>query len=115
LSSLEEVRRLIFAKEFRAAAALAEQDLMGEPKSQAPYQPLGDLFIEFAGHESYADYRRELDLDRAVVRIDYRVGRIEFSREVFISAADQVLVARFVASEPGALSSVFRLASAQRG
>src|SRR5690606_19614433 len=37
------------------------------------------------------------------------------SREVFISAADQVLVARFVASEPGALSSVFRLASAQRG
>ena len=112
--ALPEVRRLVFSGEYRAAAALAEEKLMGSPKGQASYQPLGSLFVSFPGHSSPAEYRRELDLDRALATVRYLVDGTEFTREVFVSAPDQVLVARFRASRPGALGCTLRLYSEQR-
>jgi alpha-L-fucosidase 2 len=47
---------------------------------------------------------RELDLDRAVVRISYRVGTTTFTREIFASHPDQVLVIRLTSSRPGGLT-----------
>jgi alpha-L-fucosidase 2 len=113
LEALPRVRALLFAGEYRAATELAEEKMMGRPKWQAAYQPLGDLFLEFPGHESFQDYRRELDLDTATATTEYTVSGTRFRREVWISAADQVLVARFTASRPGALRCVLRLASQQ--
>ncbi|MFZ5893542.1 MAG: glycoside hydrolase family 95 protein [Myxococcota bacterium] len=115
LAALPEVRRLIFAGEYRAASELAEQALMGVPKFQPPYQPLGDLFVDFAGHEGFSQYRRELDLDSAIQTTTYRVGGVEYRRELFVSAPDEVLVARFTSSQPQALTARLRLASEQRG
>jgi len=48
------------------------------------------------GHEQPTDYRRELDLDRAVVA-SLRVGGATFTREVFSSAPDQAIVVRLAA------------------
>jgi alpha-L-fucosidase 2 len=112
--SLAQVRRLIFAGEYRAAAALAEEKLMASPKEQVAYQPLGDLFIEFPGHGVVTDYRRELDLDRAMVTVQYAVAGTRFTREVFISALDKVLVARFRATRAHALDCRLRVESEQR-
>ena len=53
------------------------------------------------GHDQPTDYRRELDLDRAVVRVRYRVGGTTFTREVFSSAPDQAIVVRLTADGPG--------------
>src|SRR5437868_8794469 len=50
LSALPEVRRLIFAGDYARAGTLAEQKLMGRPKEQASYQPLGDLYLECSEH-----------------------------------------------------------------
>ena len=63
---------------------------MGRPRHLQAYQPLGDLRLVMEGHEHPTDYRRELDLDRAVVRVRYRIGDTTFTREVFSSAPDQV-------------------------
>ena len=108
------MRRLVFSGEYRAAAALAEEKLMASPKRQASYQPLGRLWLSFPGHLGPAQYRRELDLDRALVTVRYLVDGIEFTREIFVSAPDQVLVARFRASRRGALGCTLRLDSEQR-
>jgi alpha-L-fucosidase 2 len=114
LGALPEVRRLIFAGDFRAAAALAEAKMIGTPKRQSSYQPLGDIFLEFPGHDRPSDYRRELDLDQAIARVRYVVGRVEYTREVFVSAVDQVLVARLRASRAGAIDCLLELESQQR-
>jgi alpha-L-fucosidase 2 len=114
LAALPEVRRLIGAGRYAAAAALAEAKLLGVPKLQPAYQPLGDLLLEFPGHDLYREYHRELDLDRALVTVQYVVGDTTFTREVFTSAADQVLVARFRSSRPTGLSCSLRLRSEQR-
>jgi alpha-L-fucosidase 2 len=113
LKYLPQVRQLIRDGRYKDAQDLAEQKLMGRPKNLQAYQPLGDLRIEMGGHERPADYRRELDLDRAVVRVTYRVGDTTFTREVFSSAPDQVIVVRLTADRPGAIAAVVRLDSKQ--
>lgn len=74
---------------------------MGNPRRPRPYQTLGDLVLDFAGHDQAADYARELDLDSAVARVAYQAGGVRFTREAFASAPDQVLVVRVEADRPG--------------
>ena len=83
--------------------------MMGVPYEQMKYQSLGELSLRFPGQDSITDYRRELDLDRAIVTVQYRVGNVWFTREAFVSAVDQALVIRFTASQPGALTFAIEL------
>lgn len=73
--------------------------------------PLGDLRIDSLGVESVEDYRRELDLERGVARVEYRVGKAHFTREAFASATDGVLVVRIACDEPGRVAFDARLDS----
>ncbi len=104
LEYLPQVRQLIRDGRYKEAQDLAEQKLMGRPKSLQAYQPLGDLRLVMDGHDQPTDYRRELDLDRAVVRVSYRIGGAAFTREVFSSAPDQAIVVHLAADPPARLS-----------
>lgn len=102
--ALPEIQRLLFAGKTDHAHDLFGRTMMGVPYEQMKYQPLGDLWLHFPGHENATDYVRELDLDAAVVRVYYTVDGVRFTREVFSSAVDQVLVVRISADRPGAVS-----------
>lgn len=114
LPHLAEVRQLIFDGNFAEAEALANRFSMARPLQQMSYQPAGDLWLDFA-HDGAEDYRRELDLDRAVATVSYVAGGVRFLREAFISPVDQILVLCVTASTPGALSATIRLTSEQPG
>ncbi len=102
---LPEIRRLIFAGEIRKAEKLALLALAGIPESQRPYQPLGDLWLHFDGHDGKIEnYRRELDLNTAIVRVSYTCNNVSFCRELFASAPNNVLVIRLSADRPGQIS-----------
>ncbi|MBI9021035.1 MAG: glycoside hydrolase family 95 protein [Verrucomicrobia bacterium] len=77
----------------------------------AVYQPLGDLYLEFDHAGEPAHYRRELDLEQAVCRVEYQVDGVQFSREVFASHADQLIVMRLSADRKSALNFSIRLES----
>src|SRR6516164_8186783 len=79
--NLAEVRRLLFAGKPKEAEDLAERTIISVPKRLPPYQPLGDLQLQFEGQDEWQDYRRELDLDTAIVRVTYRIGDAHFMRE----------------------------------
>lgn len=113
LKALPEVRRLLFEGKVRAVEALEDEKMMGIPNRQPPYQPLGDLNIEFTGHDNATGYRRELNLATGVARVTYRVGDATFTREVFSSAPDQVVVVRISCDEPGQVSFRATLARSQ--
>jgi alpha-L-fucosidase 2 len=100
---LAQVRKLIDEGRYREAQDLADQKMMGRPRHLQAYQPLGDLRIAFEGHERPTAYERELDLDRAVVRVRYRVGTATVTREVFSSAPDRAIVVRIAADGPARL------------
>jgi len=102
--NLAEVRRLLFAGKPKEAEELAERTIISVPKRLPPYQPLGDLQLQFEGQDQWQDYRRELDLDTAIVRVTYRIGNAHFMREIFSSAADQLIVVRLTCDKPGRIS-----------
>jgi len=104
LKALPEVRRLLFEGKPREAEALEDKALLGIPNRQPPYQPLGDLTIEFTGEDNAVDYRRELNLATGIVRVTYRIGDASCTRDVFSSAPDQVLVVHMTCDKPGLLS-----------
>ena len=98
----------------REAEELAMRDFMSVPLRQLAYQPCGDLWLEFPGHENPSDYRRALDLDTALSTTEYRVGDTRFRREVFASYPDRAIVLRVTADKPGALNGSLRLSSPHR-
>lgn len=104
--NLPRLRELLFTGKFAEAEALAKQHLTTEPRPDyGSFQPLGDLRIEFAHDVAHVrDYRRELDLDRAVARTAFKRGSITHTREVFASAPARALVLRFTASRPGSIT-----------
>ena len=112
-AALPEIRRLLFAGDIPAAHDLFGRTMMGKPYEQMKYQSLGDLWLFFPGHERVTDYRRELDLDSAIVRVTYSVGGTRFLREVFSSAVDQVIVVRITADKPAAISFTTELRGAR--
>ena len=50
------------------------------------------------------DYSRTLDLGSALAKVVYKENGVVFTREHFISAADEVFVSRLSADKPGSLS-----------
>jgi len=112
LPALPEIRRLLLAGEYVKAQALC-QALLSRPHSVQHYQPLGELRMRFEGARGAEAYRRELDMDSAVARVTYTAGGVRFTREVFASFPDQVLVVRIFADKPHSISFLARLASIQ--
>jgi alpha-L-fucosidase 2 len=113
-AALPEIRRLIFAGEWRKAQDLVAQRFMSRPLRQMPYQTLGSLFLEGLGVAEVQEYRRELDLDSAVVSCSYTAGGVRFTREVFASMPDQVIVVRLTADRPRSLSFTARFETPHR-
>lgn len=110
LKALPEIRRLIFeGKNSEAEELINRTSLTGQ--HGMPYQTIGSLRLHFPGHDNYSGYRRELDLKRAVASTRYEVGGVTYTREVFASFPDQVIIMRIVADRPGALNFMLDYAS----
>jgi len=112
--ALPEVRRLLAAGMYRDAATLVSRKVMARPLAQMAYQTLGDLNLTFPQAEAVDAYRRDLDLATATARVSYTAGGVRFTREVFASAPDQVIVVRLTADRPGQISFEARLQTPQR-
>lgn len=104
---LDELRNLLYEGKQTEAHELAMAHFMGEPLRQKAYQPFGDVFIEFPGHERFSVYRRELNLRKAISTVSYQVGDTTFLREYFASFPAKVLVGKFSSDKKAAIS--FRL------
>ena len=122
LPNLQKVRDLVLAGRYAEAEALANENLLAKPHGQMSYQSAGNLFLEFQHEAVPGSYRRSLDLDTAMATTTYRLlgtgiadDAAAFTRECFVSAADDTLVFRLESSKPGMLSFEAWLDSAQPG
>ncbi len=113
-NSLPEIRKLIFENKRKEAAALAEKVMRPTRNNGMAYQPVGNLFLNFPGHESYQNYYRELDLSKAIATTTYTVDGVTYKREVFSSQPNQVIVVHLTASKPGSLTFSAAMKSPQK-
>ena len=104
-AALPEVRQLLFAGKFEEAKKRVNEKLIGVPKSQMQYQTVGDLSLTFPGTNTpTVGYRRSLSLDTATASVSYTRDGVNYSREVFANAPDNVIVVRLTADKPGNIS-----------
>jgi alpha-L-fucosidase 2 len=103
LATLPEVRRLVFAGEYEKATALTDAKVMAQPLRQMSYQSVGDLRLQFGNVSEPQEYRRSLDLDGAICVTRFAAAGVNYTREVFASHIDNVLVVRLAADRPGKL------------
>jgi alpha-L-fucosidase 2 len=102
-AALPEVRRLLFDGRYAEGAKLITDKVMAKPLAQMPYETIGNLQLTFPPTDSVESYRRDLDLDTAIARVSYTSGGVPYTREVFSSAADGVIVVRLTAGQAGKL------------
>jgi len=103
-SALQEVRKLLFEGKNNEATEIASKKMMGIPDRIKSYQTLGDLTLEFPINGEIENYRRELDLDTGIAKTEYSVNGTKFTREVFATAVDQVIVIRIESDKPKSIS-----------
>ena len=106
LAVLPEVRRLLFEGKNAQATKLAGEKMMGRPQGVKSYQSLGDLHLQFAHAGNVVDYRRSLSLHSGVAGTSYTVDGIRFTREVFASAPDNVIVVHVTADKLASITCV---------
>ena len=101
---LPEIQKKVFEGKYLEAHNLFGRNLMGYPVEQQKYQSLANLHLFFKNQDSVTGYKRWLNLENGVAGVAYRSNGINYQREVFASAPDQVIVVRITADKPGSIS-----------
>jgi alpha-L-fucosidase 2 len=104
LQALPEVRRLLFEGKYKEAQKRGEKDIPAKQNNGMKYEPVGNLYLTFPGHDKPENYYRELNLENAVATTIYTINGVTYKREVFASTPGQVIVVRLTADKPAALN-----------
>lgn len=100
--AIKDVRRLIFEGKEQEAHDLIERTFIKGPHGQK-FLPLGNLTLNF-GHQKVTDYVRTLNLGDATATTSYKYQGVTYTRTVFASQADNVIVMQLKSDRKGALA-----------
>jgi alpha-L-fucosidase 2 len=106
--SIQKIRRLLNDNQFQEAQNVSNRTYPRQaPKDLnygMPYQTMGDLFLDFKGHENFKNYTRTLDIEKAISTVSYEVNGVTFKREIFSSFADNVIMIKLSSNKKGSLN-----------
>jgi alpha-L-fucosidase 2 len=112
---LPEIRKAAREGRYNDAERLCKEFFTGPAPYNNSYQTLGDLTLDFTLPQGeVADYRRWLDIGRAVAGVEFTAGGVKFQREIFSSAPAGVIALRIAADAPGRVSFRMKLSRGQR-
>ncbi|MBQ8568211.1 MAG: glycoside hydrolase family 95 protein [Oscillospiraceae bacterium] len=103
LANLEKMRSLINEGKVAETEKLCRDAFVGTNENQRHYQPLGDLNI-YSDMGEYTDYKRTLDIFSGICTSEYTADGVKYTRTVFVSKPDQVMVIAFTADKKGAVN-----------
>ena len=100
---LPKIRQALTEENYELATSLTQkmQGLYTES-----YEPLGDLILRQQLNGQPTNYYRDLNITDAMATTRFTVDGVTYSRQLFVSAPDQVIVLRLTADKPGKLSFV---------
>ena len=102
---LEEIRKAIFQEEYQKAQQLADKYLSKKDNNSGmSYQTVGNLILNFPNSNAVRDYKRELDISKAVSTVTYKTGGVAYKRRIISSFPDDVIMVELTANKPGSIS-----------
>lgn len=106
--SIQKIRKLLNDGQFEEAQNLSNRTYpRAAPKDLnygMPYQTMGDLFLDFKGHENFKNYKRTLDIEKAISTVSYEVNGVTYKREIFSSFVNNVIMIKLTSSKKGSLN-----------
>ena len=108
-STFDEVVGMLRSEKYEEATDFLLKNWMG--RLHQNYQPLGDWHLVSHAEGAISNYKRELDLARAVMKITYQQNGIAYTREIFASHPDDVLVMRLSCDRKDGLDVTVSLSS----
>ena len=103
LEHLQEVRDLIYEGREEEAERIINQYFIPGPHGMR-FLSLGSLFLDFEGLQEPENYRRQLDLTKAVATTTFTSGGVNYTRTAFTSLPDGIMAIRLSADKKGAIS-----------
>ncbi|WP_263369058.1 glycoside hydrolase family 95 protein [Edaphobacter dinghuensis] len=104
LNHLQHIRELFFQGDYAQGKQLCEEDILSHPTSFGTNLPLLDLLIDFDTPQNVRQYKRSLDLDEGIAKVDYWENGHHYRRESFASNPDNVLVVYLTSDTPESLN-----------
>ena len=106
---IRTVQKLVLEGKINEAREYGLEKLTASPTAFRSYQPLADLRIMLDHRSEVDEYRRELDLSTGVTSTEYRISGTRYTRELLISAVDDVIAIRITADRTGSVSATIGL------
>ena len=103
-----EFQKLNLNGKYEDAQTYAMEHLAISPTSIRSYEPLGDLFIGFNHGEKTENYKRSLDLETGIAKMNYQINGKRYLRESFISSKYNVVFYRFESLDEEVVESTIR-------
>jgi len=112
---LKEIQQCFLENKVDEALKLAEKYLKSDPMRIRSYQTFGELHINFTAqgktvpgqYPGFGDiraYRREINLDKGICTTSFEACGVSYTREVFASAPDDILIVKIATDKPGLLN-----------
>jgi alpha-L-fucosidase 2 len=107
-----QARELAKDKKYHEAQELIEAELTsGWGQS---YMPLGDIILNFKNIGDVTSFNRSLDLSTAIATVEYCADGVNYKREMFASAPDNVIVIKITSDKPGKVNFSLEIESQLR-
>jgi len=105
LRDLPKIRQYVFDDKIEKAYKLGNKSLLSVPPRFRSYQTFGDIHIKQAGKITDKDYVRSLCLNDGISRTTYVIDGVKYTREVFVSAPDNVIVIHISGNKENSISA----------
>lgn len=109
VKKMESVRKLIFDGHYAVAQETVKKEMLG--RWNESYMPLGSLKYSYENALEVSEYTRELDLNSAIAKTDFMMGKEHVSSEVFTSFEHGILSVNIMCDTPQMLNMSFWLES----
>ena len=102
--ALAEIRQLIFDGKNAEAQKLCGEAISSKSANGMPYQTIGSLHLDFDGIDDYNNYYRDLNIENAIATTRFTANGVNYTREVFTSFPDDVIIIRLTADQKEKIS-----------
>ncbi|MBQ8435663.1 MAG: glycoside hydrolase family 95 protein [Oscillospiraceae bacterium] len=96
---LNEIRQLLEEDKINQAESTAYRKLQGISPVSRHYMPLANLNIDMNLSGVAKEYKRGLNLENAISFVEFKNNGVLYTREVFVSEPDSVMVVHLTAEE----------------
>ncbi|WP_223548072.1 glycoside hydrolase N-terminal domain-containing protein [Aestuariivivens sp. NBU2969] len=107
VNDLNIIRSLLFEGKNHVADSLFVEKF-SRKKVVRSHQTMGDLFIDFE-HENITDYKRVLNINRAISTISYKSDGDLFTEKILVSHPDKVIAIKLISQSEDGLNAKLRL------